>query len=57
MMVPSWKGVPAMTREEAERYIGRLSLVERQRLNELLKSLAQTHPPEQAHPVSIDTDE
>jgi len=43
-MVPSWKWISAMTRIEAVRYIERLAFEEKQRLCELLKSLAQTHP-------------
>ena len=46
-----------MTREEAARYISRLTLNEKLRLNEMLKALAQTHPPEQAPPVLTDTAE
>lgn len=41
-----------MTREEAARYIEKLSYEERYKLNEMLKALAQKHPLSQVLPES-----
>lgn len=51
------KGLTTMTREEAARYIAHLTLKQKQQLNELLKSLAQTHPHEKAPQELSYTDE
>ena len=47
----------AMTREEARRYIDRLTLKEKQQLNELLKSLEQKRQPSPSPQVSTGKDD
>lgn len=41
-----------MTREEARKYIDKLTYEEKKKLNDLLKALAQKHQPSSALPAS-----
>lgn len=52
MRLEKMKGVPKMTREEAKKYIEKLTYEEKLRLNDLLEALAQKRQPSASLPAS-----